>query len=144
MKAVNLGVIGCGVIGPQHMQSAVELDHVNLIAVADLQEERARETAARFNVPRYYTDPKALMDDPDVEGVVLALPAGFRIGLAIEALRRGKHVLVEKPAALDLAELNQIAEAAAAAPDRVLAFSSSRYSPSHESRHRVPRHRGSW
>src|SRR5690606_20265892 len=69
----------------------------------------------------------ALMEDPEIEGVILGLPSGFRVGLSIEALRRGKHVLVEKPAALNLEELLQIAEAAEAAPGRVVAFASARY-----------------
>lgn len=124
MDRINLGVIGCGVIGPQHMEAAVELEHVNLAAVADIDETRARETAQKFNVPRYYTDPEALLRDPEIDGVILALPAAMRIDLAISALKHGKHIMVEKPAARNVAEYDRIA---AAAGDKIIANASARY-----------------
>lgn len=127
MDRVRIGVIGCGVIGAHHMQSAVELPQTELVAVADVMEDRARAAAEKWGAARVYTGAQQMLDDPEVDAVVLALPAGFRVGLAAEALQRGKHVLVEKPAALNTAELLEIAAASKAAPDRVLAFCSSRY-----------------
>lgn len=124
MKQVNLGVIGCGAIGPQHMQSAVDLDNVRLYAVADIDEERAKAAAEKFGAARTYTDPLALLDDPEIEGVVLALPAGFRGDLAIEALKRGKHIMLEKPSARNVEEYDKITEAAG---DRLIACASARY-----------------
>lgn len=106
------------------MQSIVELDHTALMAVADVDEIRAREAAEKFGAPRHYSDPIALLDDPDIQGVVLALPAGLRSDLAVEALRRGKHILVEKPTARNLAEFDLIGDAAG---DCIVACASARY-----------------
>lgn len=127
MEPVRFGVIGCGVIGPQHIQSAVELEHTRVVALADKVHARAEELAAKFGVQQTYDDAIALMEDPQVEAVVLALPAGYRVGLAIEALRRGKHVMVEKPAALNVAELRDIQDAARNAPGVLVAGASARY-----------------
>src|SRR4051812_30800521 len=102
MERVNLGIIGCGVIGAHHMQSAVELPHTQLVAVADVVEDRARSAAEKWGASKAYGSAEQVLHDEDLDAVVLALPAGFRVGLAIEALQRGKHVLVEKPAALNL------------------------------------------
>lgn len=124
MKTVNLAVIGCGVIGPQHMESAKETEGVHLAALADVDESRVKAMAERFGVELTYTDPIALLDNPDIDGVVLALPAGFRADLAAEALRRGKHIMLEKPAARTVAELDTILKEAG---DLVVASASARY-----------------
>ena len=101
MKRIRLGVIGCGVMGPKHLQSAVELpDLVEPVAVADLIDERARDAAAKFNVPRIYHAGNDLIDDPDIDAIVLAFPARDRARLALRAFARGKHVLTEKPVAM--------------------------------------------
>ena len=64
MKPVNLGVIGCGVIGRQHIKTAVETDSVNLVAVADLAEKRVQAVARDFNINRSYINAEALLEDP--------------------------------------------------------------------------------
>jgi predicted dehydrogenase len=127
MKQVKLGIIGCGVIGAQHVQSGSELGNCEVVAIADRSEARAAEVAAQYRVPSVYYDSTPLLDDPNVEAVILALPAGLRVGMAIEAIRRGKHVLLEKPAALNVAELQSIWDEAAASPGLIVAGCSSRY-----------------
>jgi len=127
LNPVRYGVIGCGVIGPQHIQSAMELEHTTVVAVADKMKPRAEELAAKWNVPRVYDDAIALMEDPEVEAVVLALATGYRVGLAQEAIRRGKHVMLEKPAALNAGELAEIQKVARERPDVLVAGASARY-----------------
>ncbi len=124
MKPVKLGVVGCGVVGAIHIKNAVESDLINVVAVADQVEEKAREAAQEFGIKKVYSSGKLLMEDPDVEAVVLALPTGIRAALAIHAFSRGKHVLLEKPAAMNVNELKQIAKARG---ELVCAFCSSRY-----------------
>ena len=111
MERVKLGVIGCGVIGTIHLQNAVKSDLINITAVADKMEGRARETAQKFAIPKTYSSAEALIEDSEVEAVILALPTGIRAPLALHAFRRGKHVLLEKPAAMNVTELKQMMEA---------------------------------
>lgn len=124
MKQVNLGIIGCGVIGTIHIQNAAKSKLINLIAVADQIEERRREVAEKFGIKKTYSSGEALLKDPDVEAVVLALPTGMRASLALRAFNSGKHVLLEKPAAMNAGELKQMINACG---ELVGACCSSRY-----------------
>ena len=110
MKQVNLGVIGCGVIGTIHIQNAVKSELINLVAVADQIKERTCEVAEKFDVEKTYSSGEALLKDPNVEAVVLALPTGIRTPLALRAFSCGKHVLLEKPAAMNVNEIKQMME----------------------------------
>jgi predicted dehydrogenase len=108
---VKLGVIGCGVIGQKHVQMAAEAPAIDVVAVADLRADVARDVAARFHVATVYNDAEALLADARVEAVVLALPACDRTRLALRAFEQGKHVLTEKPVAMDTSEVRQLIRA---------------------------------
>ncbi len=110
MKQVNLGVIGCGVIGVIHIQNAAKSGLINLVAVADQIEERSRDVAEKFGVEKTYSSGEELLKYQNVESVVLALPAGIRTSLALRAFGCGKHVLLEKPAAMNVNEIRQMME----------------------------------
>lgn len=124
MDPVKLGVVGCGVIGPTHMAAAVNSPLIELVAVADLIEERAQAAADRFGVPKIYREGADLVQDPDVEAVVLAFPAKGRTELGLQALANGKHLLTEKPVAMNAHEVKQLI---AAQGDLKAACCSSRY-----------------
>ena len=108
MEPVRIGVIGCGTIGGKHMEAASAAEEIELTAVADLDAERARQRGEAFGVERVYDDASALLADERVEAVVLALTAGARAPVAEEAFARGKHVLLEKPAARSADELRRL------------------------------------
>ena len=97
MDPVKVGVVGCGVIGPTHMRAAAETPWVEVVAVADLIEERAKAAAAEHGIPKTYIEGDDLVEDPDVEAVVLAFPADGRFSMAKHVLSAGKHLLTEKP-----------------------------------------------
>lgn len=121
---VRLGIVGCGVIAQHHLAAASKLKSVEVTLLADLREDSARQTAEKFGVKRWTTSASELMADPEVDGVVLALPACARTALALEAFRRGKHVLTEKPVAMNAAEVRRLIRARGR---RVAACCSSRY-----------------
>jgi len=108
MDPVKYGVIGCGVIGPTHMRPSRSYDHIELVAVADLIPERAQRAAAEYGVPKVYTQGNDLIDDPEVELVVLAMPTCHRKELALRAFSRGKHVLTEKPVAMSAGDVDEL------------------------------------
>ena len=124
MAKIRIGVVGCGVIGTRHIQAAAASPLIDLVAVADPIEERARAKAAEFHVPGVFRQGLDLVKDPSVEAVVLAVPTGGRAALAREAFRRGKHVLLEKPPAMNAAEIEELMRIAG---DRVGACCSSRF-----------------
>ena len=108
MQPVKYGVIGCGVIGPTHMKAGVDCDFLDLVAVADLIPERAQKAAAEYNVPKVYTQGTDLIDDPEIEMVVLAMPTCHRKELALRAFANGKHVLTEKPVAMSAQDVDEL------------------------------------
>ena len=124
MQPVRLGVVGCGVIGPHHMAGALKSPLVELVAVADLIGDRAQTAAEKFSVPKTYIEGNDLIEDPDVEAVVLALPACGRLPLALHAFSRGKHVLTEKPVAMCAEDVEKMIDERG---DLVAACCSSRY-----------------
>jgi len=108
MEPLKLGVIGCGVIGNSHLKIATASPSVEVVAVADLIDERVRAAAEEFEVPASYPNDVELLADERVEAVVLAMPTGDRTPVALGALQKGKHVLIEKPAASRVDEIEKM------------------------------------
>lgn len=108
MDPVKLGVIGCGVIAQQHLRAAKASPLIDVVAIADVREQVARDTAKTFGVPQVYTSADQLLDDPKIEAVVLALPTAPRTAMGLKAFARGKHLLTEKPVAMNSAEVRQL------------------------------------
>jgi predicted dehydrogenase len=115
---IRVGVIGCGA-GRFHAHQYAFLANVELAALADPDQQRCRELAAKYDVPRLYRDHTELLAQPDIDGVSVCVPNHLHAPVAIAALEAGKHVLVEKPLATSVAEGEAIAKAAART-DRVL------------------------
>lgn len=108
MHPLRLGVIGCGVIGSKHIEAAAASPRIDLVAVADLRADVAQQLAQQHGVDRVYDSGAALIGDPDIEAVVLAMPAHIRKELALRAFAAGKHVLTEKPVALHSGEVEEM------------------------------------
>jgi predicted dehydrogenase len=123
MEPIRLGIIGCGVIGTNHVAEATKSPLVKLIAVADVMEERARTTAEKFIVPSFYNNDDDLLNNEQIEAVWLAMPTGVRTPVAFKALKKGKHVILEKPAASNAGEIEKMIQLRG---DRVVACCSPR------------------
>ena len=124
MKPVRVGIIGCGVIGKHHAAAAHSSELIELAALADLREEAVQPLAGQYNVPKTYREAEELIGDESIEAVVVAMPAHLRTALALAAFETGKHVLTEKPVALNATEVQQMIDAQG---DLVAACCSSRY-----------------
>lgn len=124
MQPVSLGIIGCGVIGRHHMAAASRSSLIRVAAVADRIEDKGREIAEQYGVPKCYLEGADLLEDPEIEAVVLAFPAVGRFPLAMKAFSKGIHVLTEKPVAMNAGE---VAQMIAARGDLVAGCCSSRY-----------------
>ncbi len=115
MKRVQLGVIGCGVIGQTHIAAAAESDTIDLVAIADLRQDVAGSLADAHGVETVFEQGESLIEDGRLEAVVLAMPAHVRTGLALKAFERGLHVLIEKPVAMNATEVERMIKARDAA-----------------------------
>ncbi|QGQ22390.1 Gfo/Idh/MocA family oxidoreductase [Gimesia benthica] len=112
-KAVRWGVIGLGWFGEVHADNLAEMPDIELTALCTRRPDRLNEVADRLNVSKRYTDYHELLADPDIDVVSITTHIYDHREIAIEALRSGKHVLLEKPMAPTLADCEQILDAAA-------------------------------
>ena len=117
-RKLRIGIIGCGV-GFLHLEGLTPNPRVEVVAIAGLDEDRCRELATKYAVPRVYREYQDLIADPDVEAVTVAVPNILHHPVALAALEAGKHVMVEKPLART-AEEGEAIIAAAKRANRVL------------------------
>lgn len=114
-NAVRLGIIGAGrVTAHHHLPALAATSQVKVVALADVDSARLVPLAAQYDIASQYTDFRALLDRPDVDAVAICTPPQFHAGMAVAALNAGKHVLIEKPLALSLADCDAIIAAASA------------------------------
>jgi predicted dehydrogenase len=114
---VNLGIIGCGrVTALRHLPALRRLEHVHVVALADVDGGRLEALAREHRVERRYPSHEDLIAQADVDGVAVCVPASLHADVAVAALEAGKHVLIEKPLALSVEDAERISEAAARSP----------------------------
>ncbi len=103
-QPVRLGIIGTGIAAfDLHWPALKKLPHqFQIVAVANRTSEKAQKFAALAGVKKIYTDYHALLNDPEVEAVSILLPIHLNDVVTREALKAGKHVLLEKPLAAQL------------------------------------------
>jgi predicted dehydrogenase len=107
------GILGPGWIAERFVPSLLENTRQEIVAVGGARtEQKAQAFAERFAIPRAYPGTAELVGDPDVDAVYVATPHQHHFPCALAAIEAGKHVLVEKPLALNAAEAQRLAEAA--------------------------------
>jgi predicted dehydrogenase len=118
---VRIGIVGCGrVTGLRHLPAVQRLEEVEVVALADLDGDRLRAAGERFGVGRRYPDHESLVGDAEIDVVAVCVPAVQHAEVAAAALEGGKHLLLEKPVALSLADGERIAAAAARAEGKIV------------------------
>jgi predicted dehydrogenase len=115
---IRLGVIGCGGFGLFALQQFIQVPGVILVGMAGTHRPAARAAAARFGVANF-EEVDALCRREDVDAVYIATPPFLHYSQAMAALEAGKHVIVEKPLALTVAQADELA-AVARQRDRLL------------------------
>jgi predicted dehydrogenase len=111
MRKIRIGVIGCGYWGPKLARNFNELGDAELTWVSDLHSDRLNHMKELYpNITATHDYRQVLSSD--VDGVAIATPVYSHHPLAMEALRAGKHVLIEKPIARTVAQAIEIAETA--------------------------------
>lgn len=107
MKLVRMGVIGAGVMGERHCRVCANLRRVELVGVAELDEERGRQVADRYETA-YFPDHGDLLSE--VDAVTVAVPTPAHYPIVSECLERGLHVMVEKPITETIEQAQQLVE----------------------------------
>jgi predicted dehydrogenase len=111
LETVHWGIIGVGDVTEVKSGPAFyKVEHSNLVAVMRRNAQKAADYAERHNVKKWYSDATDLINDPDVNAIYVATPPDSHAAYAIEAMRAGKPVYVEKPMALNFAECADMLE----------------------------------
>lgn len=111
MNRIKVGVIGCGYWGPKLARNFHDLPGAELFSLSDLFPDRLAHMRELYPGVHTYSDHRKILDS-DVDAIVVATPVSTHHRLAMEVLRAGKHLLVEKPLAATVEEATEIAETA--------------------------------
>jgi UDP-N-acetyl-2-amino-2-deoxyglucuronate dehydrogenase len=107
MEKVRFAILGCGVISKIHVSGIADTEEVELVAVCDAVEENMRPYAVEYNV-RTYTDYAEMLKADDIEVVCICTPSGMHPEQTIMAAKAGKHVICEKPMAIQLEDIDRM------------------------------------
>jgi predicted dehydrogenase len=109
MKRINVAVIGTGWCGGIRAVAAAASPWVNELHIAEIKEDRLKEVAAQTNPVTATTDYRRIVENPAVDAVMISTtPEGTHYPIAKESMLAGKHVLLEKPIAIELAEADEL------------------------------------
>ena len=128
MDKVKIAIVGCGRIAQRHAEHINNL--ATLVAVCDNEEYKAKELAEKYNA-LYYSDINQLLNDTAIEFDLLSIctPNGLHAAHSIAALNAGKHVLCEKPLALNVNDCGEMIKAAEKNNRRLFAIKQNRFNP---------------
>jgi predicted dehydrogenase len=108
-EKTNIAVIGLGGVAQViHLPILSKLDNVKVSAVAEVNKNRLNVVSDKFGIKNRYTDYRNIINNPDIEAVIIATPTNTHLPIAVDCLSAGKHVLIEKPAARNYEETEQI------------------------------------
>ena len=111
MKKLGVAVVGTGFWGKNHARVCKELNSIELVAICDVNAERAKSVAAQFGV-KAYTNSTLMMKNEEIEAVNICTWSTSLAKEALKALKAGKHVLVEKPMATNTKQAQKLLEIA--------------------------------
>ncbi|HTU42517.1 MAG TPA: Gfo/Idh/MocA family oxidoreductase [Candidatus Aquilonibacter sp.] len=132
MRKLGVGVVGVGEMGRRHAENLRRnVPEARLIAIADVSQERARQTAAELEIEHSYNSLEAMLENKDIEAVVIATPDKFHAHAVEVAARAGTDILCEKPLALTLADARAALAAVTRAGSRMQVGFMRRYDPAY-------------
>lgn len=114
-RLIKVGIIGCGgIANSKHMPSLAKVNDCEMVAFCDIVPEKAEAAAKKFGTAdaKFYTDYKELLADPEIEVVHVCTPNRSHSIITVDALHAGKHVMCEKPMAINSVEAKKMVDAA--------------------------------
>jgi len=126
---VRLGMIGAGAYAQKMLLPHFKTAGVEFCSIASASGVSARDVGTKYGFQRFESDAASVINDDETNLVMIATRHGSHAALAIEALGRGKHVFLEKPLALNDAELDELLKAANASAGQLFVGFNRRFSP---------------
>jgi predicted dehydrogenase len=120
-KNLKVGFIGVGGIARHHMDYLVKMDGVELVCAADVSQQSLDLVKDKYGIKRLYTDYKEMLaTEKEIEAVDICTPNSLHAANTIASHQAGKHVMVEKPMAMNAAEAQSMIDAAKAAEKQLI------------------------
>ena len=129
MNPLNFALIGCGAVGRTHARCLADIDGASFVAYADVHEPAARAMLKEFGGRYATSDVNMILADDAIDAVYVCTRHDTHASLAVAAARAGKHVLLEKPVALSLADCLAVADAVRESGVRLMPAFKMRYYP---------------
>lgn len=104
---LKIGIIGAGSISESHIDCYINNDDCEVVAIADINIELAHERASKYGIKKVFADYRELLKDKHVDAVSIVTPTFTHKDIVVDALKSGKHVLCEKPPALNADEVRE-------------------------------------
>ncbi|KLU60604.1 glucose-6-phosphate 3-dehydrogenase [Peptococcaceae bacterium CEB3] len=108
MESLKVGVIGTGFIGPVHVEAIRRLGHVEVTAIAGVDQASADRAAGELGIPKAYADYRELLEDTEIVAVHNCTPNHLHYKVNRDSILAGKHLLSEKPLALSSSETSEL------------------------------------
>jgi predicted dehydrogenase len=124
----NIGVIGAGMIAEHHIGAIRKTDGLDVTWLAAATQGSLDRVGDRFNIPNRTTHYEEILEDTSVDAVIISTPPSMHKAMFDKCLKAGKHVLLEKPAAISLYEIDEMIELSKMYPDRIVLDCSARHS----------------
>jgi UDP-N-acetyl-2-amino-2-deoxyglucuronate dehydrogenase len=125
---LRFALIGCGVIGPTHAEAINSLPDAELVAVADIVPARAQKLADKYGV-KAYTNTQEMLARERLDVVNICVPSGLHGEIACQAMRAGKHVIIEKPMEIRLETIDEMLRVQREANVKLAVISQHRFDP---------------
>jgi predicted dehydrogenase len=127
-KTYGFAIVGAGVIAPTHAKAIEAVPNAELRAVVDVVPAAAEKRAAEFGVPAL-TNLAEVLARPDIDVVNVCVPSGLHAEVGVQAANAGKHVVVEKPIDITLANADRLIEAGKRNHVKIAVISQHRFGP---------------
>lgn len=139
-RKFRVGIIGGGgAIGQHHVMGFQASPYADVVAIAEISRQRAEETCRRFGVSDFHSNYRELLRRRDIHAISIALPNYLHAPVAIEALKAGKHVMLEKPMATCARDAARIVAAARRTRRVFMVGQNFRFTPDAQAIHRAVR-----
>lgn len=108
---MNFAIVGCGRIALKHAEAIESIQEANLVAVCDILSDKAEDFSTKYGA-QMYIDFDEMLENHQIHVVNICTPNAFHADMAVKAIEKGKHVMIEKPIAISLEDADRIIEAA--------------------------------
>ena len=107
-KKIRIAAVGGGSFGEIHLQGFRHCPEIEIISICRQNRDHAEQVAEKYGIPGIYTDFDEMIETEDIDAVSLAVPHHLHHPMTLKALDQGKHVICEKPLALDLGQAEEM------------------------------------